>query len=249
VHDIGRTQAEYWGGGAPGQSGEYGYSGEFGSNGAYEAEAEYGMPGESGEYDITGEQEYYGESEGVFSEADEMELATELLGVASEDELDQFIGDLLRKASSVVGKAISSPVGQALGGMIKNVAKQALPMVGGALGNIVMPGVGGAIGSQLANTAGQMFGLELEGLSQEDQEFEAARRVVRLGAAAVENAATAPPSAPPGPTARAAMETAAQTHAPGLITPPNYGFSEPNQPTRQSGRWYRRGARIVLVGV
>ena len=53
------------------------------------------------------------------------------------------------------------------------------------------------MGSKLASAAGSMFGLELEGLSYEDQEFEVAKQVVRLGGAAANIAAQAPQSAPP----------------------------------------------------
>ena len=41
-------------------------------------------------------------------------------------------------------KVIKSPIGRALGGILKGVAKKALPVVGGALGSMVAPGVGTA---------------------------------------------------------------------------------------------------------
>ena len=79
-----------------------------------------------------GEAEWPGETgeTGVFSENEEMELAAELLGVASEQELDRFLGGLIKKASQAVGKFVKSPTGQALGGILKGAAKQALPVVG-----------------------------------------------------------------------------------------------------------------------
>ena len=40
-----------------------------------------------------------------------MELAAELLGVASEAELDRFLGDLIKKAGRAVGQFVKSPVG------------------------------------------------------------------------------------------------------------------------------------------
>src|SRR6266516_1538808 len=49
-----------------------------------------------------------------------------------------------------------------------------------AVGSTIGPGRGGAIGSQLAQQAGALLGLELEGLSPQDQEFEAARQFVRF---------------------------------------------------------------------
>jgi hypothetical protein len=59
--------------------------------------------------------------------------------------------------------------------------------------------------------------MELEGLSHEDREFEVARRVVRLGAAAARRAAHTPKIAPPQVIARKALKAAARVHAPGLV--------------------------------
>jgi hypothetical protein len=229
MHDMDRTQTEFWG------------------------EVD-GL--ETGNYEYMGEEEVYGgEMEGVFDEAEEMELAAELLDVSNEAELDQFLGNLLRKASKAASKAISSPMGRALGGMLKQVAKQGLGAAGGALGNLVLPGVGGAMGSQAASNLGSMFGLELEGMSLEDQEFEVARRIVRLGGGAVENldpnlAAEAPQAA-----AQAAVLTAAQQHAPGLVAPArstrrNGVVGAGAAGGRRRGRWIRLdNGRILLTGI
>lgn len=46
-----------------------------------------------------------GELESPFSEVEEMELASELLAVSSEAELDQFLGDLFKKAVKGIRKA------------------------------------------------------------------------------------------------------------------------------------------------
>ncbi|HEX2094549.1 MAG TPA: hypothetical protein VHG28_19245 [Longimicrobiaceae bacterium] len=178
-----------------------------------------------GEYESSDEFEFLNESEwtpetdteAVFDEVEEMELAAELLEVTDEQELEQFLGKLVKAAGKAVGGFIKSPVGQALGGVLKNVAKTALPMAGAALGNLVAPGVGGAIGGKLASAAGQMFGLELEGMSPQDQEFEVARRIVRLAGSATQNAAQAPAGVPPVTVAKDAVLAAAQQHAPGLL--------------------------------
>jgi uncharacterized protein (DUF697 family) len=230
MHDIDRTQAEYWG--------EMEYEGEY--DGEYE-----------GEYDGEYEGEY-DEAEGIFDEADEMELAAELLEVNDEAELDQFLGKLIRKAGKALGQVVRSPVGKAVGGMLKGVVKKALPIAGGALGNMVLPGVGGAVGSQLASTAGSMFGLELEGMSAEDQEFEVARRIVRLGGEAVRQAADQP-AGPPAQVAKAAVAAAAQQHAPGL---PSQATARRNgsgggapRGGSASGRWVRRGDKVILFGL
>jgi hypothetical protein len=169
------------------------------------------------------EQYEYGETEwnteaGVFNEAEAMELATELLEVSSEAELDQFLGSLIKKAGQAAGKFIRSPVGQQLGGLLKGAAKKALPMVGSAIGGYFGGESGSKIGSQVASTAGRVFGLELEGLSLEDQEYEAAKSFVQFAGEAAKNAATAPQTAHPKTIAQQAATAAARQLAPGLLT-------------------------------
>jgi hypothetical protein len=73
----------------------------------------------------------------VFSEAHEMELAANLLEVSDEQEVDRFLGDLIRKAGQAAGSFVRSPTGQALGGILKDAARQALPVVGRAIGGYV----------------------------------------------------------------------------------------------------------------
>jgi hypothetical protein len=208
----------------------------------------------NGQYEYTDETGLYDESmmEGVFDEAEEMELAAQLLEIQDEAELDQFIGDLFKKVRRVVGRMAKPPIG----GMLKNVAKTVLPFVGGALDNAVVPGVDGAMGSQPAAAAGEMFGLELEGMSAEDQEFEVARQFVRFAGDAVKNAAQAAPTTSPQVTARNAIIEAAQQHAPGLLreTGASSGTVSHNGAAalteqRRSGRWIRRGNQIVLYGI
>jgi hypothetical protein len=101
-------------------------------------------------------------------------------------------------------------------------------------------------------------------MDREQAEFEVARRVVQLTAAAAQNAALAPPNAPVPAVAHDSVVAAAQRYAPGLLPllvagppppggmpmpavfgppPPVYGGAE------QSGRWVRRGRKIVLFGV
>ncbi len=191
---------------------------------------------------------------GVLNEADEMELASELLEITNEAELDQFLGKLIRKVGSTVGRVVRSPIGRALGGIVKPLIKKALPIAGTALGSFVGGPVGGAIGGKLATAAGNMFGLELEGLSPEDREYEVARRVVRFAATATNNALDAPANAHPQVIARQATINAARQFAPGISSSaapvraanPNV---EPPTGSRNRGTWVRRGRRIILFGV
>ncbi len=232
MHNIDRTVLES----------NYGeYAGEF------EAD-EYG-------YEFEDEQEFetYGEflQEGPFNEAEEMELAAELLSVSTEAELDQFLGKVFRRVARKVGGVIKSPVGRALGGALRSVAKQALPMLGSAVGNVFAPGIGGVIGGKLAGAAGNMLGLELEGLSQEDQEFEVAKQVVRLAGTAASNAAQATPAAPPQTVAQSALTAAAQQHAPGLlggVAATSMAMPKHRCVHKNSGKWIRRGKAIIILG-
>jgi uncharacterized protein (DUF697 family) len=177
-----------------------------------------------------------GESEGPLSESQEVELAAELLEVTSEDELEEFLGNLIKGVAKGVGGIIRSPIGQQLGGILKGVAKKALPIVGGALGSFVAPGVGTAIGSKLGSMASNLFEMETEGMSHEQAQFEVARRYVRFASTAAQRAATAPRSAPPRQVVQRAVTTAARQHAPGLLrgTRPGGGYSRGGQRPRPS---------------
>jgi hypothetical protein len=191
--------------------------------------------------------EFQGEREaGLFHEEELNELATELLSVSNERELEQFLGDVFKKVGSAVGSFVKSPIGQQLGGMLKGVAKQALPMVGSALGNLVVPGVGGAIGGKLASAAGNMFGLELEGLSHEDRDFEVAKQFVRLASDAAQTATQASPGTSPAQIAKQAITEAAKKFAPGLLGRNGHTGASSGA---DHGRWVRKGRKIVVYGV
>jgi len=212
---------------------------------------------ESFEYGYeTEEESLLGGEQGVFSETDEMELAAQLLAASNEAELEQFFGDLFKRVAQTVGGVIKSPLGKALSSTFKRLIKQSLPMVGRAAGNLLVPGVGGVVGGALAPAAGRMFGLELEGLTPEDSEFEVAKGIVRLAGAAASNAAQADPSTPLQQIVRSALTTAAQQHAPGLLrgAKPQVGAGMAasrkygKRPQKYTGRWIRRGNAIIPMG-
>jgi hypothetical protein len=244
MHDIDRTNLES----------TYGeYAAEFSGEYAGEYPGEY-APGEFGHefetYESAGEGEADNEynQQGTFSEAEEMELAAELLSVSNEAELEQFLGSLFKKA----GAFVSSALGKDLTDQLKGLAKKALPMLGSAIGNSFAPGVGGVVGRGLASSLGGALGLELEGLSYEDQEFEVAKQIVRLSAAAARNAAQAVEYGPSDQVAHEAYSAAAQQYAPGLSRPgqPRYSSRRCRTCSRSdTGRWVRRGNAILLLGL
>ena len=234
MHDIDRTTMEY------GQE-----------TSAFEAEQfEYGQGEWSGEG-----------GNALFSEAEEMELANELLSVSNEAELEQFLGNFLRKAASVAGSVIKSPIGQAVGGVLKGVAKKAIPLAGGAIGGYFGGPLGAKIGSGLASAAGNALGLEAESSANEDREFEGAKQFVRLAADTVNRATQARPGGDPRAIAQQAASAAARQFAPGLLVrqggpaggQTGGGAARPGAPQGSaraaSGRWARQGQRIVLYGV
>ncbi len=201
---------------AIGQEFEQEFSGE-----SFEFNPEY-----LGETSAQGESfETYGEMTGELNETFEMELAHELLEVSNEMELNQFLGSLVKKVGGAVSSFAKSSIGKTIGGALKAVAKKALPMVGGALGTFVGGPLGTAVGSKLGSMAGNLFELELEGLSPEDQEFETARAFVRVANSAVQRGAAAAQRPRPGVSAamaaRKALASAAMQHAPGLLRPRN----------------------------
>lgn len=210
------------------------------------------------EFAFEEEAEVYGETETAFTEAEEMELALELLEVSSEAELDQFLGSLVKKAVGGI-KKIGGKFLKPLGGILKGIAKKALPFVGGALGSFIpIPGVGTMIGRAVGTAASNLFEVELEGMEQEEAELEVARRFVRFGGAAARRAAAFPRGASPYYAAKRGATAAARRFAPGLYRRrlrrpyggrrrrgsyfPGYGV----EPPIINGRWIRRGPTIVL---
>lgn len=239
MHDIGQTQMEY-------NQEQPGF--ETGSESGFEAEQFEYPQGEWG-----AEAGEFNELSGLLSEADEMELANELLGVSNEAELEQFLGDFIKKAAQAAGKVIRSPVGQAIGGVLKGVAKKALPLAGGAIGGYLGGPLGAKIGSGLATAGGKALGLEAE-MEQEDREFEGARQFVRLAADTVKKAVSAPSNADPRSIAQSAAVAAARQFAPGLLgngagRGGMSGAIRGKQGQGQQGRWMRRANKIVLYGV
>jgi hypothetical protein len=196
----------------------------------------------------TGEYESYENvGEGPQGEAD---LAGELLELSTDHELDQFFGKLVKGVS----KFAKSPMGKMLVGTVKGLAKKALPLAGSIAGNIVAPGVGGMIGGNVAGALGSALGLEGEGLVAGEEEFEVAKRVVRVTQQAAGQLAQDPRVATdPRGAVKSAVANAVRTHLPGLAGGDQASIPG-GVPVRagtggRSGRWVRRGHRIILLGV
>lgn len=206
-------------------------------------------------------------------ETQELELATALLEVSTEAELDRFIGNVFRRVAGAAGDFARSDTGRQLGGIVKAAVGKSLPVIGRAVGQAISPS-GGDLGGRVGSAAGALLGLELEALSAEDRELEVARALVRFAQEACRRALAAPPYTPAPTVARVAATGAAQEHAPGLLpalmrlrrptgrtgSPPRSGSTSgasgmpgtaPKSPAAgQTGRWLRDAqGRIVLLGV
>src|ERR1700730_684561 len=107
-------------------------------------------------------------SRSPFSNAEEMELALELLQVTSEAKLDQFLGELFKKAwrgIEPVGLKVIGP----LGGLLKTVAKKALPAVATAVGTSFGGPAGDAIAGKLGSLVSQALEAEVAGMAATDR--------------------------------------------------------------------------------
>lgn len=180
---------------------------------------------------------------------EEMELAAELLGVQNEEELDRFLGRLLSRTLNGASAFARSPAGQQALGLLKSTAGRALPQLAQSLGERIGGVRGAQSGLRLAADAGRLFGLELEGLSHEDGEFEVARRFARLAHRSLQplNPRRATPLE-----ARRSFRHAARIHAPGLVARSVWADT-PQDPSERlvtgfpsSGRWVRHGYTITL---
>ncbi|MBI5788639.1 MAG: hypothetical protein HZA78_07285 [Candidatus Schekmanbacteria bacterium] len=278
MHNLDRTQREAEFAGQELNPEHYEYSGEAENIGEVLAET---LMQEAELYETQPEAHYEAEFheshyELPLHEAEEMELAAEFLEITNEAELDRFLGNLFKKIARGASQLIKSPIGRTITGALKPLARAALPtlgkMAGAALGSVV-PGagtaIGGMLGGQLASMAGNLLGLELEGLSGEDREFEIARRVVRVSANAINNAAkTYRPGVNPRAVARTAIAAAVNKVASDLNRNvpvagnycaacsgqhiPGYHTTVPTAVvpvgSRRRGTWIRNGRQIIVYG-
>ncbi|NML63591.1 hypothetical protein HHL22_00050 [Hymenobacter sp. RP-2-7] len=259
MHNIDRTLQEFETGAAT--NGEFESSYE--ASGAYGQELEYGQEmGQEFGQEYSGELEMENEQEQLVGE-----LAQELLEVSNEQELNQFLGNLVSQATGAASQLLTSPAGQSVGRYLVDFGKQTLPQLGGryggqagaALGSRLGPlgarvggwagaqagqWAGGQAGNWLADNAKRVFGLELEMLSPESQELEISRAYVRFAtdvARRADRALRRNPGLALGALGRQVLGAAAPLYAPGLLA----GARSP----ARSGTWERRGRAIVLYNV
>jgi hypothetical protein len=166
-------------------------------------------------------------------EVAELEFASALLDAGSPASLGLLVDRLIRYAGLKAGR----PIGHDLAGALAPRLRRAASIMWTLLPTRRITPSGG--GSELATSAAErMFGTEFEGLSGEDQEFEAARYFVRFALGAARAAVLAPKGRPPALAAAVAERVAARRYAPGLIAK-----IPPTGPGFRSRRAVRRTSR------
>lgn len=154
------------------------------------------------------------------SAAGEIQQAAELLESVDRGELESYLVELIDRGPRIP----PPPVARALAGLLAQAAGRVWQQPGALRGR----------------SAGPLFGLELEGLSHEDQAFELARHFVRFASEATRRAGCANGGGSPQTVARRAVASAAQTLAPGLLPAAAGGSAT-------AGFWFRRGRQVIVL--
>ena len=162
---------------------------------------------------------------------DELALAAQLLEVAAPPQFDAFLTRQL--GATLAGQQVrGTPLEAPLRQLLSRVVAPMLPLHGD--------------GAQARRQrAARVFGMELEGLSSEDKEFELARHVVHLIDTVNTELAQQAMAADADPRARVAtaLRQAARALAPGLL---KHAAQAPRA-MPGSGRWRREGGHIVVL--
>ena len=167
MHNIDRTLQEFESGAATNgefenfeTSGEYGHEmgQEYGHEMGHEASGEYGHE-TSGEFG----HEFGHETSGEFEMNNEEEqflgsLVSQLFEVNNEQELNMFLGDLMRKATGAASALVTSPQGQQVGRYLVDFGKKTLPALATKYGGQAGAALGSSIGGNLGGRFGTMAG-------------------------------------------------------------------------------------------
>ena len=111
------------------------------------------------------------------------EPAAALLDVVNEYQLEAFVSGIVREAAP----RIPAPTGRVLVESLTRTAERTLPALAVALGDERRPPAPVA-----TQAAARLFGVETEGMSAEDRDFEIARQFVRFAQAQARRTAGAP---------------------------------------------------------
>ncbi|MCB0839327.1 MAG: hypothetical protein KDD99_21800 [Bacteroidetes bacterium] len=193
------------------------------------------------EYDDDFEDEY----EDEFDD-DEFELAAELMEVADDEELEEFLGKIIGSVRKIFGKGkkiVKSPMVRKQWRAHQARKKKLLPIFQKIFGSYFGGGGGGGMGSKF-------FEIGLEGLSPEERRFEVAKNSAKFMKATLRHLPKNP-GIPAKTAVRKALKRAARRHMPQLLK-----SARRRQRRRirrmgiqgNSGRWIRTKRGIVLLG-
>jgi hypothetical protein len=170
------------------------------------------------------------------------ETASRLLDVVNEAELEEFLDRLITESTRARRGNIPTETRGVLADALKKTATRTVPTLNIALG--AEPASGAYRSTAAVGAAAvRAYGLELEGLSAEDRDYEIARQFVRFAQAAA-RFANRPGPVPAESSVDVALAAAAREFAPGLIPPGKAMLANP-----PAGPWVRRGNTIVLTGL
>ena len=179
-----------------------------------------------------------------------MALSAGLLEVADQAELKVFLTDLVASVAATGRSRIGAPLRQALVDALHRVARPIVPIHSNGDSELRFgSNAASAASADLNPRAAHLFGMELEGLSPEDKEYEVAQQFIRLAADTIGHAGAARSGRAPQAVAGAALQQAARRYAPGLLqaAPPARSQTQIQTQTQtQTGRWRREGRRIVV---
>ncbi|MDO7847528.1 hypothetical protein Q5H92_14255 [Hymenobacter sp. M29] len=155
MHNIDRTLQEFESGAAVnGEYENYETTGEYGQE--LGQEFEYGQElGQEFESEFNGEfsNEYNGEA---YEMNNEEELVGELLEVTNEQELNQFLGNLVSQVAGAASQLAKSPAGQSVGRYLVDFGKKTLPQLAGQYGGQAGAALGGRAGAALGGRLGPL---------------------------------------------------------------------------------------------
>jgi hypothetical protein len=180
------------------------------------------------------------------TESQELALASEVLEIASEAELEEFLGDLWNGTKAAASRVYNSAAVQKALPYAKAVGAKVLPVAAGKLADLAWKGSGDFVKAGAGALIDQWLKEELEGLSAEDRELALARRYVRFAHDALLRAARTPERVPPRVAGQVAVRDAARSHIPGVVPflAQLNGGSPAGEPA--AGRWVRRGSTIEI---
>ena len=169
-----------------------------------------------------------------------MAFGAGLLEVGNDAELDHFLANLVSFVGATAHHRVAAPLRTALLRVLGRAVRHVLPV---AHADAALATYTHDAQADSKIKAARIFGLELEGLSPEDKEFEIAQQFIRLASDTIRNAIDqSGPARQAGSVqarAEAALQQAARHYAPGLLT---VDAAAP----ASGGRWQRQGGRITV---